>query len=216
MMSGLAALILRSSDIDLIEQHLRETLRCLLRLHEKTPRCVVYFLAGCLPGSALLHLRQLSLFGMITRLTGNILHTHARNVFNYSTVSPKSWFVQIRNLCCTYDLPHPQVLLVSPLSKESFKKLMKQKVTDYWEIKLREEARKLKSLLYFKPEFISLKCPHPIWTSAGYSPYNIAKATVQAIMLSGRYRFGALFRHWVKGNGCCTLSLNCANSLDNL
>ena len=33
----------------------------------KTPRTVVYFLAGSLPGSALLPSRQLSLFGMIAR-----------------------------------------------------------------------------------------------------------------------------------------------------
>ena len=43
---------------------------------------------------------------------------------------------------------------------------------------------------------MSLATTHPIWTSAGSSPYEIRKATVQARMLSGRYRTCWLRRHW--------------------
>ena len=63
-----------------LDQHYCETLRQILRLERKTPQCVIYFLAGSLPGSALLHIRQLGLFGMITRLSGNVLNLHARNI----------------------------------------------------------------------------------------------------------------------------------------
>ena len=74
LMSGLAPLVLSEKEIGLIDQHHKETLRCLLRLHQNTPRSVVYFLAGCLPGSALLHLRQLSIVCMITRMKGKLWH----------------------------------------------------------------------------------------------------------------------------------------------
>ena len=79
LLSGLGTLVLSSKEVNLIEQHYRETLRQLLRLHKNSPRCVVYFLAGSIPGSAL---RQLNLFGMISRLIKtNLLHKHALAYF---------------------------------------------------------------------------------------------------------------------------------------
>ena len=67
---------------------------------------------------------------------------------------------------------------------------------NYWELHLRASASGLPSLQYFKPEFMSLARPHPIFTSAGSSPYSVAMAKVQSIMLSGRYRTEALSSHW--------------------
>ena len=87
LLSGLAPLILTKSEVTLIERHYKETLLRLLRLPKKTPRSVVYFLAGSLPGVALLHSRQLSLFGMITRDSGSVLHQHAENIFLSSSIS---------------------------------------------------------------------------------------------------------------------------------
>ena len=48
---------------------------------------------------------------------------------------------------------------------------MKAKVIDFWEIKLRGKASLLSSLLNFKPEYMSLTKPHPIWGTAGSNPY---------------------------------------------
>ena len=68
------------------------------------------------PLCTLLHLHQLSIFGMITRLNENILHKHAVNIFTLVTISPKSWFHQIRKWCLLYNLPHPlELLATSPL-----------------------------------------------------------------------------------------------------
>ena len=58
----------------------------------------------------------------------------------------------------------------------------------WWQKKLRVEAAPLSSLSMFKTNFMSLSRTHPIWTSAGVSPYEVEKATIQARMLSGRYR----------------------------
>ena len=214
LLSGLASLVLLRSEVDLIERHFSETLRRLLRLQEKTPKCVVYFLAGCLPGSALLHLRQLSLFSMIIRLPKkNILHQHASNILECKTISPKSWFMQIRDICLLYGLPHPSSLLKNPPTKETFKVMAKKKCVDYWEKELRSQARGLKSLKYFKPEFMSLTTPHPIFYTAGRSPYSVSMATVQAVMLSGRYPCDSLLRHWsMKISGICMLSSSCSDS----
>ena len=88
---------------------------------------------------------------------------------------------------------------------------------DFWEAKLRSMAAPLDSLLYFKPSFMSLATPHPIWTSAGSSPAKVTMATIQAQMLSGRYRTEALCSHWKPlSNGSCLLSPSCSSSTEDL
>ena len=53
-----------------------------------------------------------------------------------------------------------------------------------------------KSLEYFKPRFMRLTSPHPLWKSAGSNPYEISKAIQQARFLSGRYRTNELCSKW--------------------
>ena len=217
LLSGIAPLVLSKSDVNLVDQHHRETLRNLLRLHQNTPRSVIYFLAGSLPGCALIHIRQLSIFGMICRLEENILHKHATNYFSSVTISPKSWFAQIRELCLLYLLPHPIELLSSRKTKSSYKLMVKKRVIDYWEKELRKEAQALPSLLFFKPSYMSLTSPHPIWLTAGSSPSKVAMATVQSLFLSGRYRTGKLCSHWAKNKtGACLLSADCSGILEDI
>ena len=139
-----------------------------------------------MPGEAVIHLRILTLFGMVAQLHEDPLKIHARNILVREKSSSKSWFCQLRSLCLRYELPHPIVILDDPPSKEAFKKLLKARVVDYWEKKLRGEASLLSSLLYFKPEYMSLSKPHPIWTTAGSNPHEVSKAVQQARFLSGR------------------------------
>ena len=145
-------------------------------------------LAGSLPGEALLHIRQLTLFGMLSRLPDNILNKVAADLLS-SSLSTKSWFHQIRSLCIRYHLPDPLHLLEDPLPKAPFKLLVKKQVLNYWEEALRSEAEdpRYTSLSYFKPRFMSLSSPHPLWTTAGSSPAIVSMATIQAQMISGRY-----------------------------
>ena len=164
------------------------------------------FLAGSLPVTALLHLKMLSLLGMIARLgPDNILHRHGCYIL-LSQKQERSWFSSIRSICSQYSLPDPLLTLQSPTPKESWKKLTKAKVTDFWEEKLRAQASILSSLEYFNPNYMSLRKPHPLFLSAK-SPFEVKKAVVVARMLSGRYRTDHLVRHWSKTNptGLCRL-----------
>ena len=207
LLSGLAALVLLKSETEMIDHHHKVTLERFMRLHQRTPKCVVSFLAGSLPGTALLHQRMLGLFGMICRLPGSVLHRHASNILVVSKASSSSWFIKIRELCLQYSLPHPLILLQSPESKLAYKKLIKKHIINYWEHELRSQAQELLSLEYFHPNFMSLTSPHAIWTTAGSSPYQVSMATIQALMISGRYRTEALCSHWIQDNdGSCQTS----------
>ena len=177
-----------------------------MKLHDKTPDCAVHFLSGSLPGAALLHLRQLTLFGMISRLENSILRKIAVNVLVEGKPNCSSWFQQIRDICIQYLLPHPLTILESPPTKLAFKQLCKQRVTCFWRRKFQTDACKLTSLRYLKPEFISLASPHPIFTTLNGNPYQTKKAKVQSRFLSGRYRTEKLCRFWSKNNaGICLL-----------
>ena len=135
LFSGLAALILNRSEVDIVAQHVKETVQNLLKLYPKTPASFIFFISGSLPGEAQLHMKQLSLFGMITRLPDNILHKIAIEVLSNCSDTDKSWFGQIRTLCFTYGLPHPLTLLLEPLSKEVFKKVIKNNIVEFWQEK---------------------------------------------------------------------------------
>ena len=207
LLSGMGSLVLNKAELTTISIHQQKTVQRLLRLLPNTPCAVLYFLSGCLPGEALIHLKQLSILAMITCLAGTPLHTHAIEV--YSTgASPNSWFHQVRNLCLQYQLPHPLTLLTppTPLSKDAFKRLAKKQIVSYWGDKLRHEASLLPSLRFFKPHFMSITSPHPLFLSAGSSAYEVTKAGVQALFLSGRYRTEKLCRFWsANPNGYCLL-----------
>ena len=170
LLSGTASLVLKQSELNMLDSHFKKKLESLQKLHQRTPDPVVYFLAGSLPARALLHLRQLSIFSTITRLPSNILNRVARYVLTTARDSSKSWFNQIRFLCRQYNLPHPLSMLDSPLSKESAKNLFKNNVVDHWQNKLRQDASNLPSLKYFKPQFMSLLRPHPLRPNSFQSP----------------------------------------------
>ena len=206
LLSGLASLVLNKAEMSVIHHHLKVHLEKLLKLHRNTPECVVMFLAGSLPASALLHLRMLGLLGMIARLgRGNILHQHGCHIL-LSNSPGKSWFTTLRSICQEYSLPDPLLILQTPPPRESWKKLTKSKVIDFWEAKYRSQATLLPSLKYFNCNYMSLSSPHPLFEAAK-SPFEVRKAVVAAKMLSGRYRTDQLARHWSKTNslGLCLL-----------
>ena len=204
------------SESDILSLHVKETMSKLLKLHPKTPSLVVFFLAGRLPGEAQLHQKQLMLFGMICRLRDNILNKIAVNLLTLEKQSNKNWFSEIRSLCFTYNLPHPLLLLRYPPSKEDFKYCVKTNITDFWQSKLCQHSKELeeKSLKYFKPNFMSLSKPHPLYAHAVTS-YQANKCVTVARLISGRFRSGSLLRHFFpdKISGICEL---CALELEDI
>ena len=207
LLSGLASIPLSNSEITILEKHYKNMLRCLMKLPDKCPDPVIYFLAGSFPLKAHLHKKQLNLFGMITRLPGSILHNLANKILMSEPDNSKSWFIGIRHLCSSYNLPSPLHLLSQPPSKAAFKSLVKLKVVDSWQHTLRQEASSKDSLLFFNPNFMSISRPHPLWTSCSSNPFEVNKAIVQASFLSGRYTTDYLARHWNHSNpaGYCLL-----------
>ena len=208
LFSGVATLALSNPEITILDQHVKLTPQRLQKLRDMTPTCVVMFLGGQLPGEALLHQKIFSLFGMILRLENSFIFRIAMYQLTLGTPAVGSWFWRLKELCLVYHLPSPLSLLQSPPSKLVYKRLVKSKIVDHWEIVLREEAEilKEKSLKYFRPEYMSLTKPHPLWLTCGTNPYEVHKAVIQAKMLSGRYVTDQLSRYWTPNKaGLCTI-----------
>ena len=208
LLSGMASLILSDKEEKILDQHYKVHLQRLLKLHQATPAPVVFFLAGCLPLPAQLHLRIFSLFGQLCRLRGgdNILASHALSIFSSPSPS-KSWFWKLRQLCLQYNLPHPSTWLQTRPSKLQVKSMAKPAVLQYWREELQAKADSLPSLCYLRTGFMSLTTCHPLFLSCGSSPWEVEKAITQSRLLSGRYRLEALSGHWTPGNkdGMCSL-----------
>ena len=121
----------------------------------------MFFLAGSLPATALIHLRQLSLLGMLARLgEESILQQIGRQVLLSKSIKVKSWFSQVRGISQQYTLPDPLLVLQSPFRKESWNKTCKSRIISWWEQRLRGETALLPSLTYFHPSFMSLTKTH--------------------------------------------------------
>ena len=165
----------------------------------------VHFLSGSLPAPALLHKHQFVLLHMVALLGAqNILHQHALYMLHHEV--HYSWFVKLRHTSAHYSLPDPLLVLTSPPSKIEFKSLVKTAIRNFWHTALASQAASLPSLRYLRPSFLTLGTgPHPLWWTCGSSPSAVRAATVQAKMLSGRYRSCWLRRHWTDESGACRL-----------
>ena len=56
---------------------------------------------------------------------------------------------------------------------------------------------------------MSLTRPHPLYVTAGSSPYEVTKAGVQGLFLSGRYRTELLCSNWSSNSGGFCLCPSC-------
>jgi hypothetical protein len=144
---------------------------------------------------------------MIARLgPDNILQRHGIYLLHHGV--PASWFAQVRQLCTLYGLPDPLLTLTSPpASVAAWKTANKTAVRAYWHAKLVADAAALPSLCFLRPAFLPLgRGAHPLWRTCGASPTAVRAATVQARMLSGRYRTDWMRRHWAgEESGACRL-----------
>ena len=97
LFSGLGSLVLNGFEINIINQHYKNTLASILKLHPGTPHQFIYFISGSLPGKAILHHRQLSLFNMICHLHNDPLNIQAKQVLTCHLPSP----LQVRDKGCS-------------------------------------------------------------------------------------------------------------------
>ena len=100
--------------------------------------------------------------------------------------------------------------LENPPTKEQLKSISRPAVYEHWLNKIRSKASTLTSLRFLKVNYLGFSKCHPIFRLCGSSPWEVEKATVVGLLLSGRYRIESLTRYWDPSNkeGFCKLCTN--------
>ena len=216
LFSGMASLYLSAAELKIIDSHFQRTIQCIQKFHQGTPRSFTFLMAGCLPGEAILHMKQLTLFMMICHLPADALHLHGKYVLQTGLPPQKSWFSQILKLCEKYHLPHPHFLLDKPPPKSLFKKQVKKAIVEFWENTLRQEALELQSLRYFDVNSRILSKPDILWVTAGNNSFEVRKCCILTRMMSGRYRTDYFARHWTENKRGLCLIPGCTGEIGDL
>ena len=145
----------------------KETIQKLLQLHSSTQDPVSFSLDGVLPGEATLHLKQLTIFGMITHLPENILKRIAKEMIICSPQSEMTWF-------CSAMQPLSQLW---PASSS-------------WTTVWPTEANAFQENSEGQDHH-----PHPMWLAATDS-YSDSKMVIVARMLGDHFPCGSLLKHF--------------------
>ena len=141
---------------------------------------------------------MLSIFGNITRL-GVDHPLRLLALRQLSLARPKSWFCQLAHTADRYSIDIHQALL-SPWSKELWKRHCKSSVRSYWDRKLLEEAFGMSTLkwIIWKPNLLG--SPHGVWTSCATLPHLVPAARRRCMAMVGR--MGTTYAKWKKPEPC--------------
>ena len=119
---------------------------------------------------------------------------------------PGSWFSFVKSPTLKYSLPDPLQYLDNSPTKSVLRRIVCMKVTEIWQKQLTSIATSKPSLKFLRCEYLPLlRGPHPLCLSCKGSRSAVQSASVQARMLSGRYRTDSFAAKWLGGNGSCTL-----------
>ena len=186
MLHSLEALILQNGELELLEIQFRKMLRCLQHLPESTALPAVYLLLGCLPIQAQYELRKLGFFNRCLLRENSVEQEVMKRQLSMKDLDSHSWTVDLRLLLHKYELPGAFSLTMATLGKELWKRMVKDKVTEHWESKLREQMRNRKTLEYMNPEVCAVAVVHPVWRFCRTGA-DIYTASVKVRLMVKRY-----------------------------
>ena len=203
---GLAAVIISKEDETKLNQAHRSLIREVQSLPRNTAKEAIYLLSGCLPISADLDQRRLTLFGTVTRMPGNPLHNIASRQVALGCPNPHSFFTQAVTLGKKYGID-VEGNLMYPVEKDNWKREIKTKIKSYHQQALLTSAASKTSLK--KLDLLSINqeipAPHPIWLNCGNDRASIHKSNYRAKMLSGGYLLQSTLAKSSKGSPTCLL-----------
>ena len=196
MIYGLETQILNKKQYEMLETFYRTTLRQLQALPQNVAREAIYLLLGVLPLEAILHMRTLNLLQKIGQDETSLLYQVAVRQLAVKTAKSHSWFIYTTRLCDQYGLPHPFDIITQYKEKCEWKTVLKDKVHEYWEKKLKDLASSKSTLRYINISAMSLTKPHIVWSAALGSVQQVERAIIKARILTGTYNLHGKYIHF--------------------
>ena len=183
MLSGTEALVLRSCDINKLEEFYRNTLRRIQNLPQSTANCAVYLMIGAIPVQGLIHLRMMTLLGNITRL-GERHPLRELALRQLALARPQSWFFHLHQIAEMYKINIIQAL-ISPWKKEHWKEHCRTAIKCHWHRTLLSESYQRSTLKYLIMDHKQIK-PHGCWSACGVYPHLVPAAVTRMRLMTGR------------------------------
>ena len=139
LVSGLAALPIRPSNMTSLNIFQNKVMRGFLKLSNSSPVPSLYFLLGELPAEGIVHIRTLTIFHNIWSNPDTTVYKMVKYILTMCGSSSTTWSNHLQLLCLKYGLPSPLLLMQSgpSWSKEDWHCLVKTRVTIWFENYLR-------------------------------------------------------------------------------
>jgi hypothetical protein len=114
------------------------------------------------------------------------------------------WSGVARRTAAVYGLPDPMQYLEHPWRPDRWRSHCRTVISDYWDEKLRADARPRSSSLFADVDSLSTTVPMRIWQQAGINSVSAKQATIVSWMYCGTYFTRELMHtmHKVKSSSC--------------
>ena len=187
LLSGLETIHLTQSDLYELSLFHRKTLRSIQSLPQCTASSAVHLLLGVLPLEPEIHRKQLSLLHAIIRGTNPSLLALMDRQLATEEINSHSFFTKTESLLSMYSLPDIATLKNMDLSKNQWKKLVKDKIQKLWTDTLVTDLQQKSTLKYCNVADMKIGAIHPVWESVEACTYDVKKGITKVRMLTGTY-----------------------------
>ena len=153
---------------------------------------------------------MLSLLMNVHRKDG-LENTIGKRQLAMKKTNSQSWFMRVNKVANLYGLPNSFTILNEPpWDKESWKRVVKRAIADFYEDNWREKLSSLSTLNMINPKAIKFGIPHPCWQTSGYSSQSVKKAISKVRFLTDTLMTGEKINQMYGTSAKC----NCGYALE--
>lgn len=187
LLYGLEALPMTTTQINTLEKFHRDTLRHIQSLPQRTAKIAIYLLIGALPIEGEIHRRQLSLLYLLLSAKNSKIKELIQRQPSVNFDNHKSFFYCVMKTLQQYQLPNISELQNQLPTKLAWKKMVKLKITTYWNQTFITEAETKTSLKYLALNHLQASTPHNIYRTLQPTVLDVRKGHVKARMTTRTY-----------------------------
>ena len=205
--SGLSSLALRLTHLSPLALFHRKSLKGFLHLSKSAPTPAIHFLLGELPIEGKIHRYMLSLFFGVWSNPKTKIYQVVKYLLESSSENSTTWSINLRHICKMYGLEDPlSCLSRNAPSKQTFKEMIKTKITAFHEKELKLQASTNSQMTYLNVNLSSLNGkPHPCLSNI-ITTQEVKKLRPHLKFLSGDYlTYQTQYERTTKGSPLCKI-----------
>lgn len=153
-------------------------------LPQRTSIAAIYLPLGALPLQSEYHKNQLSLLYSLLACENNKIHEIKVRQISVNYDKKNSFFTNIGDVLCMYELPTISELQHKLLCKLVWKQEIKKQIHNYWTKRLIDEAGTKSSLTFLEINNLKIGKTHNIWNLEEKSRLSAKKSVIKARIIT--------------------------------